>query len=101
MSSASGQQIGGGTIRLIIQWVDWSGNNTDPDTGTQTLTIYNSRGALQATAAASQLTRDGTGVYHYDYVTPTLTANDLFLAQWYASISGEPDRPRYYFTVEA
>ena len=101
MSSASGQQITGGTIRLIVQWVDWTGNSVDPDSGTQSLTIYNSHSVLQATITASQLDRDGTGLYHYDYVTPTVTANDLFLAQWYASISGEPDRPRYYFLVEA
>lgn len=98
---ASGQQIGGGTIRLAIEWVNWAGQDTDPDSGTQTLTIYNSHGIVQATITASQLTRDATGQYHYDYITPTVTANDLFLAQWYASVQGEPDRPRYYFTVEA
>jgi len=101
MSQASGQQISGGTIRLTIEWVNWAGIDTDPDSGTQSLTIYNSHGTVQATINASQLTKDGVGQYHYDYVTPTITANDLFLAQWYASIGGEPDRPRYYFLVEA
>ena len=101
MSVASAQQIGGGTIRLSIEWVNWSGQDTDPDSGSSSLTIIDSHGDILTTIKESGLTHDDPGKWHYDYVTPVVAADDVFLAQWQANVSGEPDRPRYYFTVEA
>ena len=83
-----------------MQWVDWNGNPVDPDSGTQTLKIYNwTTGQLLATITASSLTRDNTGLYHYDYTTPTVYATNTFYAEWYAAISGEADKRRFFFSV--
>ena len=101
MSVTSAQQITGGTIRLAIEWVNWAGVDTDPDPGSSSLTIIDSHGVVQATLEESDLTRDDVGKWHYDYETPAVTADEVFLAQWEGDVNGEPDRPRYYFTVEA
>jgi hypothetical protein len=99
--SASAEQLGGGTIRLTIGWVNWAQDQEDPDPGTQTLTIYDSHGDELKSLTESDLTRDGIGEFHYDYVTPTVTVNDEFLALWFAQISTTPDLVEYFFTVKA
>jgi hypothetical protein len=99
MSTASAALIGGGTIRLKIEWVNWAGADVDPDD--QTLTIIDSHANVVATIESTQLTKDATGQYHYDYTAPTMVANDTFCAQWTATIAGESDVRRYFFEVEA
>jgi hypothetical protein len=83
-----------------MQWVNWSSTPVDPDAGTQTLTIVNATtGLTLATIASGSLTKDGTGLYHYDYTTSTVYATNTLYAEWYATISSEADKRRFFFVV--
>jgi hypothetical protein len=98
MSSSTGLAvIGGSSIRLWVQWVDWTGAPTVPTT--TSLAIINSHGQVLATIPKSGLNHGSTGNYSYDYWTPTLTAPDTLCAQWSATLDNEADVRRYFFTV--
>ena len=100
-SFASFAMLGNSTIYLTMSWVDINGNPTDPDSGTQTLTIKDSHDNTIQSYTSGQLTRVSQGNYQYAYVTPVLSANDIYCAQWYASIGGYPDTRRFYFPILA
>lgn len=99
MSSTSIGFTGGRTIRLLVQWVDWSSIQADPDSGTDSLTIYDSHGTVKATITHAQMQKLAPGNYYYDYVTPTVTTQDDYVAVWKATIGGEPDVMEQPFTL--
>jgi hypothetical protein len=75
----------------------------DPDSNTQVLVIQDSHGDVVETIESDDpnLVRVSVGNFYYAYTTPTLTANDTYLAQWFAKIAGEADTPRFYFGIIA
>lgn len=99
MSSAGIAFTGGRTVRLTVQWVNWASFGTDPDSGSDSLVIYDSHGNVKATITHAQMTRVAAGNYYYDYATPSVTTQDDYDAVWTATINAEPDVMEFFFTL--
>ncbi|MDD4483675.1 MAG: hypothetical protein PHD55_04820 [Methanoregula sp.] len=62
--------VKGDEVRLKATFKDFSGTLVDPSA--MTLKVYDSTGTAVITKTLSDLTREGLGVYHYDWVTSAI-----------------------------
>lgn len=88
--------IRGDTIRLKATFTNWAGTPTDPDGSSISLKIYDSAERVILTVAHGSITKDGTGVYHYDYTT---TADGKYTFEYSATVGGETELARKEFFV--
>lgn len=65
----------GDTVRLAAAFVDADGAAADPSSVTLTV----SHDGVSWSKADADLTHDGTGAYHYDYVCP---ARGRYIYEW-------------------
>ena len=78
----------GNSVRLSVTFKNYAGAATNPDAGTDRLTMYGATlSELLFTVVSASLANDGVGIRHWDWV-PTKVGTYTY--EWYALLSGEP-----------
>ena len=76
----------GETVKFKVTWTDYAGDAIDPDS--QEAKLYDGNGDLVATITSSQMVKEETGVYSFDYTLPSSSASGTWKIVWTGTKDG-------------